>query len=109
MPTFEDREKGFEAKFKRDQELQFKVNARRNRLLGLWAADKMGIKGADADAYAKTVVAADFERPGDDDLIQKVVKDLAAKGLSLGEREVRKELQRLLPVAKALVEGETRK
>jgi hypothetical protein len=109
MATFDEREKSFETKYKRDQELQFKVNARRNKLLGLWAADKMGIKGADAETYAKSVVSADFERPGDDDVVQKVVKDLAAKGLALGEREVKKELERLLPLAKTQIEGETRK
>jgi hypothetical protein len=109
MATFDERERGFENKYKRDQELQFKVNARRNKLLGLWAADKMGLKGADAETYAKSVVAADFERPGDDDVIQKVVKDLGVKGVALGEREVRKELERLLPLAKTQIEGETRK
>lgn len=109
MATFEEREKSFEAKYKRDQELQFKVNARRNKLLGLWAADKMGVKGPDAEAYAKTVVSSDFERPGDDDVIQKVVKDLAAKGLPLGEHQVKKEMERLLPIAKTQIEGETKK
>jgi len=109
MATFDEREKGFETKYKRDQELQFKVTARRNKLLGLWAADKMGIKGADAEAYAKTVVASDFDRPGDDDVIEKVAKDLAAKGLGLAEKDIRKEMDRLLPLAKTQLEGETRK
>jgi hypothetical protein len=109
MATFDEREKGFEAKYKRDQELQFKVNARRNKLLGLWAADKLGLKDAAAEAYAKSVVSADFERPGDDDVIQKVVKDLSAKGLALTEQQIRRELDRLLPLAKTQIEGETRK
>jgi hypothetical protein len=109
MATFDEREKGFEAKYKRDQELQFKVNARRNRLLGQWAADKLGLKGSEADAYAKSVVSADFERPGDGDVIQKVVKDLSAKGIALKEGDIRKELDRLLPLAKTQIEGETRK
>ena len=109
MATFDEREKGFETKYKRDQELQFKVNARRNKLLGLWAADKLGLKDAAAEAYAKSVVSADFERPGDDDVIQKVVNDLSAKGLALKDADIRKELERLLPLAKTQIEGETRK
>jgi len=109
MATFDEREKGFETKYKRDQELQFKVNARRNKLLGLWAADKLGLKDAAAEAYAKSVVSADFERPGDDDVIQKVVKDLSAKGIALKDADIRKELDRLLPLAKTQIEGEVRK
>jgi hypothetical protein len=109
MATFDEREKGFEAKYKRDQELQFKVNARRNKLLGLWAAEKLGLKDAAAEAYAKTVVASDFDRPGDDDVVQKVAADLSAKGIALGEKEVRKEMDRLLPLAKTQIESEVRK
>jgi hypothetical protein len=100
MTTFNDREKGFEAKYKHDQELQFKVNARRNKLLGQWAAGKMGLAGDEAEAYAKTVVAADFEKPGDDDVLQKVTKDLAAKGITVAAGDIRKEMERLLGVAK---------
>mgnify|MGYP001114355726 CR=1 FL=1 len=100
MTTFDDREKGFEQKYKHDQELQFKVNARRNRLLGLWAAERMGLSGAAADDYAKTVVQADFERPGDSDVVEKVLKDLNDKGVSVTEVQVRKEMERLLAVAK---------
>jgi len=96
MTTFDDREKGFEQKYKHDQELQFKVNARRNRLLGLWAAERMGLSGAAADDYAKTVVQADFERPGDSDVVEKVLKDLNDKGVSVTEVQVRKEMERLL-------------
>jgi len=82
MKNFEDREKGFEAEFKRNQELQFRVNARRNKLFGLWAAEKLGIQPEDAaNAYAGKVVEADFEKPGDSDVIAKVQKDLAAKGI----------------------------
>ena len=80
MTTFNEREKGFEQKYKHDQDLQFKVNARRNKLLGLWAAEQMGLSGADAEAYAKQVVQADFEKPGDSDVVAKVVNDLSAKG-----------------------------
>ena len=100
MATFDEREKGFEQKYKHDQELQFKVNARRNKLLGLWAAEQMGISGAAADAYAKEVVQADFETPGDADIVAKVVKDLSAKGRPVTEPQIRKELERLFAVAK---------
>ena len=78
-----DREKAFEAKFQKDQELQFKVNARRNKLLGLWAAEKMEMSGGDAEAYAKEVVAADFDEPGEDDVVRKVLADLEGKGLEI--------------------------
>jgi hypothetical protein len=100
MTTFNDREKSFEKKFEKDQELQFKVNARRNKLLGLWAAGLMGKSGADAEAYAKEVVVADFEKPGDSDVIAKLVKDLAAAGKPTEEHTVRKQGERLLDDAK---------
>lgn len=103
MSTFNEREKGFEQKYKHDQELQFKVNARRNKLLGLWAAEQMGITGSAADAYAKEVVAADFEKPGDSDVVEKVLKDLKAKGKTTTEPQLRKEFDRLLAVAKEQV------
>jgi hypothetical protein len=106
MTTFEERGKGFESKFKRDQELQFKVMARRNKLLGLWAAEKMGIVGADAGTYSKDVVASDFDRPGDDDVLEKVHGDLAAKGLNLSAPDVRKEMERLVDIAREQVESE---
>ena len=72
MTTFDKREEGFEKKFALDEELRFKANARRNKLLGHWAAEKLGLTGADAEAYAKTVVMADFEEAGDDDVFRKV-------------------------------------
>jgi hypothetical protein len=81
MPTFDDREKGFEAKYSHDQELNFKITVRRNKLLGLWAAELLGKTGADADAYAKEVIASDFEKPGEDDIVGKVAADLAGKGV----------------------------
>ena len=80
MTTFDKREEGFEKKYALDEELAFKANARRNKLLGAWAAEKLGLSGADADAYAKTVVLADFEEGGDDDVFRKVRVDLDAKG-----------------------------
>ncbi|MDA0656330.1 MAG: DUF1476 domain-containing protein [Proteobacteria bacterium] len=100
MAQFDDRKKAFEAKFHKDQELQFKVTARRNKLLGLWAAEKMGIEGTDADAYAKEVVLADFEEPGDDDILRKVLGDLQGKGLDISEHAVRHEMDALMGEAK---------
>ena len=100
MPTFEDREKGFEAKFTHDQEQRFKIAARRNRLLGLWAAERLGLAGAEAEAYAKQVVMADFEKPGDDDVIAKVVGDLKAKGIAISPGVVRAELEKFAQVAR---------
>jgi len=100
MSTFDEREKAFENKFKRDQELQFKVKARRNKLLGQWVAAKTGLSGAAAEAYAKEVVSADFEKPGDDDVVQKVLKDLGAKGVKTTDAEIRREMERLEGEAK---------
>jgi hypothetical protein len=101
MKSFKDREKGFEAEFKRNQELQFRVTARRNRLFGLWAAGRLDIAaGEQAEAYARTVVEADFARPGDGDVIEKVQKDLAAKGIEMSEAQLRTELTRLADEAK---------
>jgi hypothetical protein len=107
MTTFNDREKSFEKKFEKDQELQFKVNARRNKLLGLWAAGLMGKSGADAEAYAKEVVIADFEKPGDSDVIAKLVKDLAAAGKPTEEHTIRKQAERLMDDAKKQLMTET--
>ena len=97
---FNDREKGFEAKYQHDQETQFKITARRNKLLGLWAAEQMGLGGADADAYAKEVVVADFEEAGDDDVLRKVLSDLTDKGVGLDKKAVRKEMDALLATAR---------
>jgi hypothetical protein len=108
MTTFNDREKAFEQKFEHDQEIQFKVNARRNKLLGLWAAELMGKGGADAEAYAKDVVMADFEKPGDSDVVAKLMKDLAAAGKPTEEHTIRKQADRLLDDAKKQVMTETK-
>ena len=107
--SFKDREKGFEAKYKHDQETTFKISARRNRLLGLWAAEQMKITGAAADAYAKEVVVADFDQPGDADVVAKVLKDLKAKGIEVTEHRIRKELDRLAAVARDQVIAEARR
>ena len=89
MTTFDDREKGFETKFSRDQEMQFRVIARRNKLLGLWAARKMGLTDAEADAYAADVVRADFEEAGDADVVRKVLGDLTSAGVEIDEAMIR--------------------
>ncbi len=99
MSGFKDRENSFEAKFAHDAELRFKVMARRNKLLGLWAAELMGLAGDDAEAYAKQVVRADFEEPGDEDVFRKVFGDLEAKSLDVSEHRVRREMEDLLGVA----------
>lgn len=100
MTQFSDREKAFEAKFQRDQELQFKVKARRNRLLGLWAAEQLGLDGQDAEAYGKDVVFSDFDEPGDDDVMRKVVGDLQGRGVDTNDAAVRKQMGVLLEKAK---------
>jgi hypothetical protein len=97
MTTFDKREEGFEKKFAHDEELKFKATARRNKLLGLWAAAQLGKTGADADAYSKEVVAADFEEAGDGDVVRKVLGDLAAKGVT--EEQVRTMMTELLAEA----------
>jgi hypothetical protein len=95
MRSFSEREKGFEAEFKRDQELMFRITARRNRLFGLWAATRLGLSaGEAAEAYAKAVVAADLEAPGDADVIEKVRTDLDKRGIAVTEAELRAELAR---------------
>ena len=100
MSQFDNREKGFEEKHRRDQELEFKVQARRNKLLGDWAAEQMGLDGAAAEAYAKEVIASDFDEPGDDDVLRKVYGDLEAKGVDISEHLVRREMDKLLEVAR---------
>lgn len=107
--SFKDREKGFEAKFKHDQETTFKISARRNRLLGLWAAEQMKITGAAADAYAKEVVVADFDEPGDADVVRKVMKDLTAKGVEVTEHRIRKELDRFAAEARSQIVAEAKR
>src|SRR3546814_2217888 len=89
MTNFQDREQGFEAKFAHDEELQFKIIARRNRLVGVWAAEKIGLTPEETDAYAKAVVQADFEEAGDDDVIRKVLCDLISAGVEADEALVR--------------------
>jgi hypothetical protein len=97
MTTFDKREEGFEKKFAHDEELQFKAMARRNKLLGLWAAGILGKTGAEADAYAKDVVMADFEEVGDEDVFRKVAKDLQGKGVT--DQQIRTQMTELLEQA----------
>ncbi len=104
MTTFDERENAFEAKFAHDEEMQFKAQARCNKLLGLWAAEKLGKSGAEADEYAKTVVIADFEEAGHEDVVRKVSGDL---GSLSSDEEIRAKMAELLPEAKAQVLSET--
>ena len=92
MTSFSDKERAEEGRFARDEEMQFRVAARRNRLLGGWAAEKMGLTAAEADAYAKEVIQADFEEAGDEDVIRKVLGDLTAAGVEVDEAEIRSAL-----------------
>ena len=105
MSTFDEREKGFERKFALDSEMEFKAMARRNKLLGLWAAQKMGLKGDAAESYAKEVVKADFQEAGDDDVLRKVKGDMEAKGLSFSEHQIRREMDELLVEARAQIKS----
>lgn len=106
MTTFKDREKAFEDKYKHDQDLQFKVEVRRNKLLGLWAAELLGLQGDAAAAYAKEVVAADFDEPGDADLVRKVLADLTAKSVDMSEHRLRKKMDELRAEAKHQIMNE---
>jgi hypothetical protein len=99
MSNMKDREQGFERKFVLDEETRFKAMARRNRLLGMWAAEKLGKSGADADAYAKEVVIADMEEAGDDDVLRKVSGDFKAAGVAQSDEEIRKTMAELMAVA----------
>ena len=108
MASFNDREKAFEDKYKHDQELQFKAEARRNKLLGLWAAELMGLSGPDADAYAREVVQSDFDEPGDDDVLRKVFGDLKSKGVDKSEHQVRRQMDDLMTTAKEQILTEVR-
>jgi hypothetical protein len=103
--TFDKREEGFEKKFAHDEELRFKATARRNKLLGLWVAQRLGMNGADADAYAKEVVQADFEEAGEDDVFRKVRKDLDAKGVSTSDQEIRTQMVELMAQAISQIEA----
>jgi len=106
MSGFDDRLKGFEAKFTHDQELRFRVTARRNRLLGQWAAGKLGVAPDAVDAYVTDVVRSDLEEPGDEDLIAKVLADFAAKQVPLDRQALLGQLDRCLHEAKKIIAEE---
>ena len=97
--SFDKREEGFEKQFAHDEELRFKASARRNKLLGLWIAEKLGKSGPEADAYAKEVVMADFEEAGDDDVFRKVRKDLDDKNVSVSDQDIKKTMVDLMAQA----------
>jgi hypothetical protein len=99
MTTFDKRQEGFEKKFAHDEEMKFKANARRNKLLGLWAAEKMGLTGEAAQAYARDVVKADFEEAGDHDVFRKIRRDFDAKGVQQSDHQIRRTMEELLQVA----------
>ena len=106
MTQFDNREKAFESKYAHDQELQFKVMARRNKLLGLWAAGELGLTGDAASQYAIEVVKSDFEEAGDHDVFRKVKADLDAKQVNVSEHRIRKEMEDLMVVAKQQIINE---
>ncbi len=105
MTTFDQREEGFEKKFALDEEQKFKAEARRNKLLGLWAAEKLGITGDAANSYAKDVIAAEFEAAGDADVVGKLLRDFAAKGVDVTEQAIRTKMTELMAVAAAEVKA----
>jgi hypothetical protein len=106
MASFDDREKGFERKFAHDEELKFKATARRNKLLGLWAAEQMGIAGDDAQAYAREVIKADLAEPGDEDVFRKLRADFDAKGVDQSDHQIRRKMAELLGEAVGQIEAE---
>ena len=106
MTSFEDREKGFERKFAHDEELRFRATARRNKLLGLWAAGEMGIAGDAAQAYAREVIKADLEQPGEEDVFRKIRKDFDAKGIEQSDHQIRRKMSDLMGEALGQIEAE---
>ncbi|HEU4660889.1 MAG TPA: DUF1476 domain-containing protein [Pseudolabrys sp.] len=103
--TFDKREEGFEKKFAHDEELRFKATARRNKLLGLWAAEKLGMTGAEAEAYAKEVVTSDFEEAGDHDVFRKIRNDFDAKKVAVSDQEIRLKMDELMTQAIAQIKA----
>ena len=106
MTTFDEREKAYERRFALDEELRFKSTVRRNKLLGMWAAEKLGLSGPDAEAYAKEVIRADFQKPGDDDLVAKLRTDFDAKGVAQTDEQIHVALVELMATAIAQIEAE---
>ena len=106
MSTFDKREEGFERKFAHDEELRFKASARRNKLLGPWAAGLMGLEGDAATDYAKQVIKADFEEAGDDDVFRKIRGDFDAKGIDQSDHQIRRQMDELMAEAITQIEKE---
>jgi hypothetical protein len=106
MSSFNRREEGFEKKFALDEEQKFKAMVRRNKLLGLWAAEKMGLTGTEAADYAKELIKADFSEPGDEDVFRKVKEDFAAKGVDQSEHQIRRTMDELLVTAAEQIQSE---
>ncbi len=107
MTTFDEREKAFEQKYKHDQDMLFRIQNRRNKLLGQWAAELMGMSGAEAESYVKDVIMSDMEKPGDEDVHDKVYADLHEKNIDLSDHRLRKQMDELLQVAHDQVVKET--
>ncbi len=103
MTQFDNREKAFEAKFAHDEELKFRVAARRNKLLGLWAAELLDLQGAEAESYAKDVIKSDFEEAGDEDVFRKVSGDLEAGKVDISEHRIRRAMEETLSEAKTQI------
>lgn len=106
MTTFDDREKGFESRYALDQEQEFKAIARRNKLLGLWAAEKMGLNPDRAEEYGRAIVKADFEQPGEEDVYRKIAQDLEGAGLTASEGEIRRKMDELSSVAREQIRND---
>jgi len=100
MNSFDEREKSFEKKFVRDEELQFKINAKRNKYLGEWAADKLGKTNTDKTTYIQEVIKSDFAEPGDEDVFRKIQKDFKEASISISDSEIREQMTSLLDRAK---------
>ena len=101
MTTFDKREEGFEQQFAHDEELKFKATARRNKMLGLWAAEKLGLSGAEAESYATSVVMVDFDEGGEHDVLRKIRKDFDAKGVAQSDHQIRRTMDELMAQAVA--------
>ncbi|WP_029011592.1 DUF1476 domain-containing protein [Niveispirillum irakense] len=104
MTTFDDREQAFENKFKHDEEVMFRIQARRAKLIGIWAAEQMGITGDDAEAYGKQMVAVDFEEPGHKDIVRKILADFKAKGVDISEHRLEKQMDVMLETARQQIQ-----
>jgi hypothetical protein len=105
MSGFDKRREGFESKFVHDEDLRFRATARRDKLLGLWAAEKLGLSGTAAEDYAKEVVKAEFEEPGDHDVFRKIRRDFDAKSIAISEHQIRREMEDLMKTAVEQVSG----